>query len=230
MASIAVVTRRFRLRVSENSTRSSRQAPITFLRAERGVAPGHERRVRVDRSGGGDRLLELAGGATPGAGLAAAQPRLGDHRRRGRSGQRGDQRGQPLAQQRAPGDLGVPERGALFLVPVDRAQQRVDVQKHPLVAAGQQRGARRERDQMRAGHCGELVGMPEGELAQKDPHCRGRVHLVEHPGRAAGAQQVRIIDAVRAAHHARDDRGQLPGRVDRPGPHPRGRQLHMLAD
>ena len=31
MASIALVTRRFRLRVSENSTCSSRQAPITFL-------------------------------------------------------------------------------------------------------------------------------------------------------------------------------------------------------
>ena len=112
-----------------------------LLGAERGVAAGHDRRVRVDRSGGGDRLLELAGGAAPGAGLAAAQPRLGDHRRRGRRGQRGDQRGQPFAQQRAPGDLGVPERGALFLVPVDRAQQRVDVQKHPLVGARQQRGA-----------------------------------------------------------------------------------------
>ena len=175
-------------------------------------------------------LLELAGGAAPGAGLAAAQPRLGDHRRRGRRGQRGDQRGQPFAQQRAPGDLGVPERGALFLVAVDRAQQRVDVQEHPLVGAGQQRGALRERDQMRASHRGELVGMPEGELAQQDPHCRGRVHLVEHPGRAAGAQQVRIVDAVRAAHHARDDRGQLPGRVDRPGPHPRAGQLDVLAD
>jgi len=72
----------------------------------------------------------------------------------------------------APGDLGVPERGALFLVPVDRAQKRVDVQKHPLVAANQQPGAGRERDQMRAGHRGELVGVPEAELAQQDPHCR----------------------------------------------------------
>jgi hypothetical protein len=162
--------------------------------------------------------------------LPEPQPRLGDHRRRGRRAQRGDQRRQPFAQQRAPGDLGVPERGALFVVPVHRAQQRVDVQKHPLVGARQQRGALRERDQMRASHRGELVGMPEAELAQQDPHRRGRVHLAEHPRRAAGAQQVRIIDAVRAAHHASDEGGQLPGRVNRPGPHPRAGQVDVLAD
>ena len=96
--------------------------------------------------------------------------------------------------------------------------------------AGQQRGALRERRQMLAGHRSELVGMPEGELAQQDPQRRGRVHLVEHPGRAAGAQHVHIVDAVRAAHHARDDRGQLPGRIDRARGHPCAGQVDMLAD
>ena len=61
------------------------------------------------------------------------------------------------------------------------------------------------------GHRGELVGVPEAELAQQDPHCRARIHLGEHPGRGAGAQHVHIVDAVCAAHHARDGRGQLPG-------------------
>jgi hypothetical protein len=34
-------------------------------------------------------------------------------------------------------------------------------QRHPL----------RERNQMRSTYRGELVGVPEGELAQKDPQC-----------------------------------------------------------
>ena len=66
-------------------------------------------------------------------------------------------------------------------------------------------GARRQRHQMPAMNCGELVSMPEGELAQEDPQRGGRIHLAEHPGCAAGAQHVDIIDALRAARHARDD-------------------------
>ena len=68
----------------ENSTLSVRQAVITFFVPNAESPRSHDRRVRVDRAGGGDGLLDLAGGAAPGAGLAAAQPRLGDHRRRGR--------------------------------------------------------------------------------------------------------------------------------------------------
>ena len=83
---------------------------------------------------------------------------------------------------------------------------------------------------MLAGHRGELVGMPEGELAQEDPQCRGRIHLIEDPGRAAGAQHVHIIDAVRAAQHATDNRGQLPGRIDRARGHPGAGQIDILAD
>ena len=45
-----------------------------------------------------------------------------------------------------------------------------------------------QRHQMLAGHRGQLVGMPEGELAQEDPqHGRG-VHLVEHPRCPTGAR------------------------------------------
>ena len=143
MESIAVLTRRLRLRVSENSTCSSRQAAMTFLVPNAESPRSMIVPLRPQRAGGGDGLLDLPGGAAPGAGLAAAQPRLGDHRRRLRRGQRGDQRRQSLAQQRPSGDLGVPERGALFGVAVDRAQQRVDVQERALLDAGQQRGTRR---------------------------------------------------------------------------------------
>ena len=99
-----------------------------FLRAECRVAAQHDRPAYPAPAGGGGGLRDLPGGAASGAGLAAAQPGLGDHRRRLRHRQRGDQRGQALAQQRPSGDLGVPERSPLFVVSVDRAQQRVDVQ------------------------------------------------------------------------------------------------------
>ena len=99
---------------------------------------------------------------------------------------------------------------------VDRTQQRVDVDEGTLVDAGQQRRARRQRHQMLARHRGDLVGVPEGELAQEDPQCRGGIHLVEYPWCATGTQHARIIDAVRAAGHRSDNRRQLPDRVPAP--------------
>jgi len=44
-------------------------------------------------------------------------------------------------------------------------------------------------------------------FTDENPQRRGRIHLVEHPGCAAGAQHIGIADAIRAAHHAGDDRG-----------------------
>ena len=65
MALIALVMRRFWLRVRENWICSSgrRRSPSGAVRR---VAAGHERRVPVDRSRGGDGLLELVGGAACG--------------------------------------------------------------------------------------------------------------------------------------------------------------------
>ena len=51
---------------------------------------------------------------------------------------RGRQRRQSFAQDLLAGDLGVPVGGALLGVPVDRAQQRIDVDERPLIGAGQQ--------------------------------------------------------------------------------------------
>jgi hypothetical protein len=102
--------------------------------------------------------------------------------------------------------------------------------KGALFDPGQQRRAFGQRDQMRTRYRGELVGVPEGELAQEDPQRRGRIHLVEHSRCAPGAQHVHIVDAICAADHPRDDRAQLPGRIDRTGSHPSTGQIHMLAD
>jgi len=71
-------------------------------------------------------------------GLTGAQPHPGDHRRAPAGADCGGQRRESLAQHLLTGDLGVPVARALFGVPVDRAQQRVDVDKHLLLGAGQQ--------------------------------------------------------------------------------------------
>jgi hypothetical protein len=63
--------------------------------------------------------------------------------------------------------------------------------------------------------------MPSVEGAYTWPNTRGV---------PPGAQQVHVIDAVRAAHHARNDRGQLPGRVHRTRRHPAAGQVDTLAD
>ena len=177
MASIAAAGWRL-LRLTDSGELGAfgrRQVVITLVGAEHRIAAHqdgcrarHARAVPIAR-------LDLAGGRAPGAGPPAAQPGLGDHRRSLRRRDGGDLRGQAQPQQRAAGDLGVPERGTLLVVPIDRAQQRVDVDEGPLLDAGQQRHARRQRHQMRAGYRGELVGVPEGELAQEDPQRGGRI-------------------------------------------------------
>jgi len=79
----------------------------------------------------------------------------------------------PSRSKRAAGDLGVPERGALLGVAVDRTQQRVDVQKRALLDTGQQRGALRERHQVRTSHRGELVACPKVNSRKKIPNVEG---------------------------------------------------------
>jgi hypothetical protein len=86
-----------------------------------------------------------------------------------------------------------------------------------LAAAGQQRHSLPEHHQVLSTYRGELVGVAEGELAQEASQYRGRSHLVEHPGCAAGIQHVAVIDAVCAAHHRGDDRGvSLPAGLSAP--------------
>jgi hypothetical protein len=69
--------------------------------------------------------------------------------------------------------LACPDEAPCFLVAVDRAHQRVDVDEDTFVCPGQQRYPGRQRHRMRASHRGELVGVPEGELAQEAPQLGG---------------------------------------------------------
>jgi hypothetical protein len=90
-------------------------------------------------------------------------------------GEQRDRRRQTLCS-KAPGDLGVPEQGALPGRPVHRRS-----------VANRCRGSRaarpsanglvlRECHPMPAGHRGELVGVPEGELPHVRQHPRVRKH------------------------------------------------------
>ena len=70
-------------------------------------------------------------------------------------------------------------------------------------------------------HRVELAGVPEGELAQQGSHGGGGIHPVEEGFHATGADQVDIVDVVRAGAHPRDQGGQFRGRVGCPGLDPR---------
>ena len=55
-------------------------------------------------------------------------------------------------------------------------------------------------------HRGQLQGMAVGELAQQLAE-RGRgIHAAEQPAHPTAADQVQIVDAVRAGRHPGDDR------------------------
>jgi hypothetical protein len=129
--------------------------------------------------------------------------------------------GESLAQDLLSGDLGVTVGGALFGVPVDRAQQRIDVDEHLLIGPGQQLDTPTQCHQVLAQHRLQLAGMAEGELSQQRSHSRRCVHTVEERRHSPRSQNVDVINAVRASAHPRDERGKFRGRIGRPGPDPR---------
>jgi hypothetical protein len=72
-------------------------------------------------------------------------------------------------------------------VPVDRTQQRVDVDERLLVDPDQQLGVFGQGGQVFAEHRFQLAGVAEGELTQQCSEGGGCVHGVEqdrHPARA----------------------------------------------
>src|SRR4029077_5571157 len=127
--------RLLRLTDKENSTPSSTQVAITFLvpNAESPrsmiVPAAHARAVVMAcltclAAARPEAALPLRSRASAITGGALAVDRVvicGDT---------------PSRSKRAAGDLGVPERGALLGVAVDRTQQRVDVQKRALLDTG----------------------------------------------------------------------------------------------
>ena len=79
--------------------------------------------------------------------------------------------------------------------------------------AGQQIHSFAQAGQMLGQHRVELAGVTEGELPQQGSHGGGGIHPVEEGFHAAGADQVDIVDVVRAGAHARDQGGQFRSRV-----------------
>jgi hypothetical protein len=75
---------------------------------------------------------------------------------------RGRRRGQPLSQYLPVRDLRVPERRALFGVPVDRAEHRVDVHQRQGVDAVQHTGAHGQGQQVLAQYRVQLPDVPTG--------------------------------------------------------------------
>jgi hypothetical protein len=143
---------------------------------------------------------------------------------------RGGQRRQSLAQHLLAGDLGVPVGDTLLGVPVDRAQQRVDVDERLLLDPGQHLAALGQGAQVLAQHRFQLAGMPEAELAQQHPQRGGRVDTVEQDRHPTRAQHVQVLDAVRAGAHPGDHAKQLRCQVGRARLDPRRRDRHLPGD
>ena len=101
------------------------------------VAADQDLPGRARGAGGGDGLGDHACGALAGAGPPGAQPHTRDHRRGQIGADGGRQRRQTFAEHLFAGDLGVPIGGALLVVPVGRAQQRVDIDEGAHLGTGQ---------------------------------------------------------------------------------------------
>jgi hypothetical protein len=215
-----------------------------------GVHPGGDREVRAAAAGGGDHVVAVerrvaaqqyqpaavgpAGTARARSGqrlghqlpCAAggldrplAQPGAGDHRRRDRRADCGQQRVEPL-------DLGVAVTGTLLGVAVGLPHRVVQVQEADLVGTGQQRSAVGQRGQECCGHRVELADVAEGEAAQERAQRAGRPDAGEQPVHAAVAQQVHVIDRVRAGDHPGHQRRHLQLRVHPAG----GLQRELVGD
>ena len=111
---------------------------------------------------------------------------------------------------------GVAVRGALLVVAVDLADERVDVDDQPPVAGA---GARRPRARERLGeHAVELADVPERERAQERAERRRR--RTRCPSTSAvrpDAQHVAVVDAVRARAPSPTPASSPCARVRRPG-------------
>ena len=148
------------------------------------------------------------------AGVPAAQPGGGDHRGGQRRADHRGQRVQPADQQGFALDLGVPEPGALLLVPVDPFLHRVDVHERQLVLAGQQRRPAGQLGQQLAVYRLELADVPPGIRAQVRPQRGRRADPAEQHIHGPVPQQVHVVDAVRPGEHPGDQAADLRRRVD----------------
>ena len=101
-----------------------------------------------------------------------------------------------------PALVGVPVAGALLVIAVDLADERIDINDESILARP---GTRRPRARQAVSqHPVELADMPERERPQERPQRRRRRHrMPEHRPGLARAQHVAVIDAVRPERHRR---------------------------
>ena len=166
--------------------------------------PGHP-----SPAGGGQRIADQAHRPVRRRRGPAAQPGSDDHRGRLLGADRGQLRVQAL-------DPGVSVLGALLGCAEHRLDRVVDVQHHHPVGPGQQIPGTTSASPISGpgGDRVELADVPEGEPAQERPQRRGCAHVVEDLVHAAVAQQVHVVDAVRAGQHPGHQRHHLdPGRA-----------------
>jgi hypothetical protein len=122
-----------------------------------------------------------------------------------RARQRGKQRVDALG-------LRIAVPGALFGVAVGRLDGVIDVQVRDLIGRGQQRGALSELDEHGCDERVEPTNMPEREGAQESGEHRRRPQPTKQPAHRAMAQQIHLVDAVRAGEHPCHQRRHLqPG-------------------
>jgi hypothetical protein len=137
-----------------------------------------------------------------------------------RRADRGGQRVQPADQHALAPDLGVPEPGALLVVPVDAFLLGVDIDEGEDLLAGQQRRAAGQCGQQQPVHLPQLQHVTPGERAQERPQRGRRPDPAEQRAHRPVPQQVQVIDAVRPAGHPGGQAGHLRRRVH---PAPAGR-------
>ena len=213
MAAIAAWTCGFICTVTEKNAPARAHGAGERRGVERRVGPHHQRPGAPGGAGGGDRFGGKRRGPAGGVRVAAAQPGGGDHRGGQRRADRRGQRVQPADQQALALDLGMAERRALLLMPVDPLLHRVNVDERQHVRAGQQRCAAGQLRQQQPVHLPQLEHVPPGERAQERAQRGRRPDPAEQRRHRPVPQQVHVVDAVRPRDHPGHQAGHLQVRV-----------------
>jgi hypothetical protein len=166
---------------------------------------GHSLGFRLFREGGVGHLGDLGVGdpllrrfVEDGVGVFDRCPRIGIDA--------GDRRVQAA-------NAGVAAAGALVGRAVGLPHRVIDIDIRQPVGADHKRRPAGQTDQQPGRDRVELADVPEGEPAQERAQRRRRPDTAEQSVRRAVPQHRHVIDAIRAADHPRDQRGDLRCRV-----------------
>jgi len=132
-------------------------------------------------------------------GASFAEPHRGKDRLAPRGAHRSDQRVEPF-------HPGIAATRSLLGVAVGLTHRVIDIDISQPVRTGEQRSLPGQRREQPGVHRVELPNVSESERAQERPQRRRCPDPTEQPLHRAVAQQVQVIDTVRASDHPRDDR------------------------